>query len=89
MPDTYILLNLGEIRIGETLFEVSFDIFVLYKVAQSFINLLISAGPQRQTNVKGCRIFGDLEQLKPKDTTDAKNGTLIPTAKTGKEIKQQ
>ena len=31
-------------------------------------NLLISARPQRQTNVEGCRIFGDLDQLKSKDT---------------------
>ena len=27
-------------------------------------NLLISARHQRQTNAKGCRIFGDLDQLK-------------------------
>ena len=32
-------------------------------------NLLISARPQRQTNGEGCRIFGDLDQLKSKDTT--------------------
>ena len=32
------------------------------------INLLISARPQRQTNAEGCRIFGDLDQLKSKDT---------------------
>ena len=31
-------------------------------------NLLIPAGPQRQTNAEGCRIFGDLDQLKSKDT---------------------
>ena len=31
-------------------------------------NLLISARPQRQTNAEGCRIFGDLDQLKLKDT---------------------
>ena len=31
-------------------------------------NLLISARPQRQTNAKRCRIFGDLDQLKSKDT---------------------
>ena len=31
-------------------------------------NLLISAIPQRQTNAEGCRIFGDLDQLKSKDT---------------------
>ena len=30
--------------------------------------LLISARPQRQTNAKGCRIFGDLDQLKSKNT---------------------
>ena len=30
--------------------------------------LLISARPQRQTNAKGCRIFGDLDKLKSKDT---------------------
>ena len=48
---------------------------------------LISARPQRQTNVRGCRIFEDLDQLKSKYTT--KNGTLIPTAKRGQEIKQQ
>ena len=29
-------------------------------------NLLISASPQRQTNAEGCRIFGDLDQLKSK-----------------------
>ena len=51
-------------------------------------NLLISARPQRQTNVRRCRIFGDLDQLKSKDTIQ-KNGRLIPTAKRGKEIKQQ
>ena len=50
-------------------------------------NLLISARPQRQTNAGGCRIFGDLDQLKSKDTIQ-KNGRLIPTAKRGKEIKQ-
>ena len=27
-----------------------------------------SARPQRQTNTEGCRIFGDLDQLKSKDT---------------------
>ena len=31
-------------------------------------NLLISVRPQRQTNAEGCRIFGDLDQLKSKDT---------------------
>ena len=31
-------------------------------------DLLISARPQRQTNAKGYRIFGDLDQLKSKDT---------------------
>ena len=51
------------------------------------INLLISARPQGQTNAEGCRIFGDLDQLKSKDTIQ-KNGRLIPTAKRGKEIKQ-
>ena len=34
----------------------------------SLSNLLISARPQRQTNAEGCRIFGDLDQLKSKDT---------------------
>ena len=33
------------------------------------INLLIFARPQRQTIAEGCRIFGDLDQLKSKDTT--------------------
>ena len=33
------------------------------------IELLISARPQRQTNAEGCRIFGDLDQLKSKATT--------------------
>ena len=32
------------------------------------IDLLISARPQRQTDANGCRIFGDLHQLKSKDT---------------------
>ena len=32
------------------------------------MNLLISARPQQQTNAEGCRIFGDLDQLKSKDT---------------------
>ena len=31
-------------------------------------NLHISARPKRQTNAEGCRIFGDLDQLKSKDT---------------------
>ena len=31
-------------------------------------DLLISARPQRQTNAEGCRIFGDLDELKSKDT---------------------
>ena len=30
--------------------------------------LLISARPERQTNAKGCRILGNLDQLKSKDT---------------------
>ena len=29
---------------------------------------LLSARPQRQTNADGCRIFGDRDQLKSKDT---------------------
>ena len=53
-----------------------------------FINPVLSARPQRKPNAKGCRIFGDLDQLKSKDTMQ-KNGRLIPTAKRGKEIKQQ
>ena len=32
--------------------------------------LLISARPQQQTNAEGCRIFGDLDQLKSKDTKE-------------------
>ena len=31
-------------------------------------NLLISARPQQQTNAEGCWIFGDLDELKSKDT---------------------
>ena len=31
-------------------------------------NLVISARPQRQTNAEECQIFGDLDQLKSKDT---------------------
>ena len=38
-------------------------------------NLLISARPQRQTNVRRCRIFGDLDQLKSKDTIQKKRQT--------------
>ena len=49
--------------------------------------ILISAKPQRQTSVKGCRIFGDLDQLQSR--YHAKNVRLILTAKRGKEIKQQ
>ena len=48
---------------------------------------LISARPQRQTSVRGCWIFEDLDQLKSKYTT--KNGRLIPMAKRGQEIKRQ
>ena len=29
-----------------------------------------SARPQRQTNAKGCRVFGDLDQLKSEDTME-------------------
>ena len=50
-------------------------------------NLLTSGRPQRETDAKGCRIFGDLSQLKSKDTVQ-KNGRLIPAAKRGKEVKQ-
>ena len=32
------------------------------------LSFLVTARPQRQTNAKGCRIFGDLGQLKSKDT---------------------
>ena len=32
------------------------------------IDLLISARPQQQPNAEGWRIFGDLDQLKSKDT---------------------
>ena len=33
-------------------------------------NLLMSARSQRQTNAEGCRIFGDLDQLKSKRGKD-------------------
>ena len=38
------------------------------RIADETMNLLISARPQRQTNTEGCRIFGDLDQLKSKYT---------------------
>ena len=60
----------------------------LYTEHKAYLVPLISARPQRQTNAEGCRIFGDLDQLKSKDTIYTKNGRLIPTAKRGKEIKQ-
>ena len=46
------------------------DVLWTYQIVKkrSKTNLLISARPQRQTNAKGCRIFGDLDQLKSKDT---------------------
>ena len=67
------------------------DVLWTYQIVnkRSKTNLLISARPQRQTNAKGCRIFGDLDQLKSKDTKKKQNSRLIPTAKRGKEIKQQ
>ena len=46
-----------------TLFLLETKLFLLT------VNILvILARPQRQTNVKGCWIFGDLDQLKSKDT---------------------
>ena len=62
--------------------------FVSYQANYDMI-LVISARPQRETNAKGCRISGDLDQLESKDTIYAKNGKMIPTVKRGKEIKQQ
>ena len=41
-------------------------------ICKKMINVLISTGPQRQTNAKGCWIFGDLDQLKSKDTMQKK-----------------
>ena len=51
------------------------------------IYLLISARPQRQTNAKRCWIFGDLDQLKSKDTMQKTVNRADPQGEEGKRNK--